>query len=277
MTDSKMKNDTIFRLVRVALAILLVVTVASGCGNDPQKKGPRETADAFMTALQFGDYDKAKTYCSPGTASNLDMMASMAKLGANPFAGEFTMKEVKEDGDYATVIYDQGGNPGKVIQLRKEEGKWLVLASKTGGGATSDSDTEDVDTDSDEAEKEPKVDPADKYKSFRDGKDARQTAESFMEGIEYDDYDAAMRYGSEATNEVLDFQKGMSALDSDKKKHEKAVIVKVEETGEHAKVYYHEGKDKHEKELKLGKDKHGNWQVIMSKSDFKENEGDKPE
>lgn len=248
----------------------LLVFAFSSCSSDPQKKGPKETAEAFLKAMQFGDYEKAKTYCSEGTAQNLSMVETMSKLGANPMSKDFQIQDVKEDGVYATVTYDQGDEKGKILQLREDEGKWVVVMSKTDFG--SGKKEEEKDTAIDDSDDAPKVSPSEKYRSYRDGKTAKETAEAFMLALEYNDYDAAMRYGSQSTNDMLDYQKSMAALSDDKKEEPKKTIVKVEEEGDFAKAFYTEKGKKGEKVLKLGKDDNGNWEVIMTKAEMGDEE-----
>ena len=163
----------------------MLVLVLNGCSSDPQKKGPKETAEAFLKAMQFGDFEKAKTFCSEGTAQNLTMVETMSNLGANPMKEEFEIKDVKEDGNYATVIYDQGDETGKVLQLREDEGKWVVVMSKTDFGGGTKTDTDEPDNAVDGTDSEEKVVPAIKYEAYREGKSAQQTAEAFMKALEF--------------------------------------------------------------------------------------------
>lgn len=248
----------------------ILVLLFAGCGANPQRQGPQETAEAFLTALQFDDYEKAKTYCSEGTAKNLGLMETMSSLGANPMKEQFTIISTKEEGDYATVTYDQGKESGKQLQLRNDDGKWVVVMSKTdfGGSKSSEPDSPSVDLDDDsDAEKTP---PGDQYESFRTGKTAMETAEAFVKALNFQDYEAAMRYGSSSTNDILDYQKSMAALGSDKKDSPEKKILRVKEDGDFAKAYYQEAGSKGEKVLKMGKDDHGNWEVIMTKSELNE-------
>jgi hypothetical protein len=182
----------------VLLLLPLLALVLNGCSSDPQKKGPKETADAFLKAMQFGDFEKAKTFCSEGTAQNLTMVETMSKLGANPMKENFEIKDVKEDGNYATVTYDQGDETGKILQLREDEGKWVVVMSKTDFGGGTKTDTDGPDDVVDGTESEEKIAPYIKYEAYREGKSAQQTAEAFMKALEFGNYDAAMRYGCKA-------------------------------------------------------------------------------
>lgn len=241
------------------------------CSSDPQKQGPKETAQAFLTALKFGDYDKAKTYCSEGTAKNLGLMETMSGLGVNPMREEFTILDAKEEGDYATVTYDQGEEKGKILQLRHDEGKWVVVMSKTDMGGTQKNEPDKVDP----AESEDETDDqpaAEKYESYRAGKSAKEITEAFMKALEYNDFEAAMRYGSKSTIDMLEYQKSMAALSDDKKSEPIKTIIRVEEDGDFAKAHYKEEGKKGEKVLKLGRDSLGNWEVIMTKSEMDKND-----
>ena len=262
------------------LAILLAL---SGCSNNPQRKGPEETAEAFLRAMQFGDYDKAATFCSEGTAKNLTLMKTMSDIGANPLKEDFEITSVKEDGEYATVKYDQGDKKGKVLQLREDDHHWVVLANKADFSGDDSKkkkspsfdlnlDDDEGEDDEIEVEKKSKPLPSEKYQSYRDGKSAKQTAEAFLKAIQYGKYKTAMRYGSKSTNENLGFQESMSSLDSDKDESGDVEILRVKEDGDYAKVYYQEEGKKREKVLKLGKDEKDNWEVIMSKSDMSDDD-----
>ncbi len=247
-------------------AVVAITFVA--CSSNPQKQGPEETAEAFLKALQFGDYDKAKTFCSEGTAKNLGLMETMAGLGANPMAASFTITETKEDGDYATVFYDQGEEKAKELQLRKDEGKWVVIMSKTDMGPKKEEPKNPISI-NDDADKD-ETPPAEKYKTFREGKSAKETVEAFVQALNYKDYDVAMRFGSKSTNDMLEYQQSMAALSDDKKEDPAKTITRVEEDGDFAKAYYKEEGKKGEKTLTMGKDDNGNWEVIMTKSEMDE-------
>lgn len=287
-------SKTTLHVSRVFTVLLLLLTVSlASCSSDPQRKGPRETAEAFLRAMQFGDYDKAATYCSESTAKNLTLMKTMSQIGANPLKDDFEITSVEEDGEYATVKYDQGDKKGKVLQLREDDHHWVVLANKAD---FSDSDSKkknksfDLNFDNDDESDEPDDDadekgkininkpskplPSEEYLSYREGKTAKQTAEAFLKAIQYGKYKTAMRYGSKSTNENLGFQESMSSLDSKKEASGDVTVVRVKEDGEYAKAYYiEEGKDR-EKVLKMGVDEKGNWEVIMSKSDMSDDDED---
>jgi hypothetical protein len=62
----------------------------------------------------------------------------------------------------------------------------------------------------------------------------------------------------------------MTALGSDQKDSPEKTILRVKEDGDFAKAYYQEAGGKGEKVLKMGKDDHGNWEVIMTKSELNE-------
>lgn len=262
-----MKNN--LRFLHFWLLALVLIGTFYACSNDPQRKGPQETAEAFLKAMQYGNYEEAKQYCSEGTAKNLDLYETMSSLGANAKAEPFTITKTEEDGDYATVTYDQGAEKDKRLQLHKNEGKWEVMMSKSDFGGTKDKEEEKkpaADSPSDSEENEEAV--ADKYRSYREGKTAKEVAEAFFKALDHNDYEAAKRYGSKTTNDVLDMQASMAALGDDKKKAKTHTILRVEEDGDYANAYYKEEGEKLEKVLKMGKDSNGLWSVMMTKSDF---------
>lgn len=249
--------------------LLILFLIPLGC-SDPQRKGPSETAQVFLDALSAGDYDRAKEVCTPGTKDNLDMFATFSSLGANPNQGAFEVKREEINGEYATVYYDKEEKE-HFVRLHKEDGKWFVLANKADMNS-GDSDDDAKDTDEVKAGSDTeKEDPADTYKALRDGKSVKEIAEAFLKAYAYSDFEKAKQYASKESASALDMQSGLGNLSSDEKKlSTKFNIVRVEEDGDYASVYYKDPKVDGEKELKLGKDKHGNWQVIMTKSDFSE-------
>lgn len=278
-----MKSLTI-RIPRLLALVLAGFIFFQGCGDNPQKEGPEATANAFLKAMQFGDYDKASSYCSESTAKNLGLMSTMSGFGANPMKEDFEITGSEVDGDYATVFYDQGGKQGKRVNLRNDNGKWVVLANKADFGTDSDNkqgnslfDSEEEEEEEDESEDEPadlfskktEESPADKYLEYRKGKSAEQVAKSFLKALQYGDYEQAKRYGSKSTNEMLEMQSSLSGL-GDKDKKGEMTVLRVKEDGDFAQAFYKEAGKKGEKILKLGKDDQGNWEVIMSKNEINE-------
>ena len=238
-----------------------------GCSN-PQRQSAEATAQAFLDAIGTGDFEAAKAYCTEGTRDNLDFYKSFAALGANPMGGNYKTTRVEENGDYATVYYEKDGEE-HLVRLHKTDGKWEVIVNKgdlANGGKDKDDDEEvsvlgDVKDEGGDGGEE---NPADVYLEFRRGKSATETAEGFLMAWSFGDFDKAKRYASESTASVIELQKGMSAG----KKGGDFKVLRTEDLGEYANVYYREGDEDVEKVLKLGKDGNGNWEVIMTKDDF---------
>ena len=275
---------------------LLCLFIVFSCSNNPQRKGPEETASAFLDALMDDDYEKARTYCTPSTADKLKMAESFSKVGFNPYSQPYDIVRTDESDDYARVYYTQGkDDEEKVIKLREKDSKWEVIASKTDMAANKEEDEPDFDFgDFDDELKDIGEDISDgfealgdsldsllsdipngdidleedetptgeKYLEYRKGKDEKETATAFLTAMKYGDYDGAKRYASKSTGNVLDMQFG--AKEEEMKEFE---IVSVIEDGDYRRVIYNED-GVGGKELKLGKDSKGNWEVIMSKSDF---------
>lgn len=277
-------------------ALFIFALLIAACGSNPQKAGPSPTAEAFLSALQAGDYEEAKEYCSPESRDKLDMMASLSSLGANPNAKDFKIEREELSGDYARVYYTQEDSREKMLKLRNTTGKWEVIASKTDLSAEEE-EASPVDEFGDEfAEgmeegleqfsasldssmekisesfegigngsdgEEESEDTGLKYMEVRKGKSPEQIAEGFLTALKYSDYEGAKKYSSARTADVLDMKSGLAG---DEKFGEFEMgSTKLE--GEYASVGYLDSKGRKQK-IKLGKDSQGNWEVIMTKSDF---------
>ncbi len=283
---------------------MLCLLLVFSCTSNPQKKGPDATASAFLDALRDDDYEKAKTFCTPSTAKKLNMFKTFTSIGFNPYGGPHTIVRTDESGDYARVYYTLGDDEEeKLLKLRNTEGKWEVIASKTDLSASDEKDNnsgldfgdlnEDLDDLADEIsgglknlgdsldslvtsigdgdininkgdEEDDGIPTGEKYLEFRKGKDVRATATAFLNALKYSDYDNAKKYASKSTAGVLEMQ-----FNTGKSNVKDFSIIDVIEDGEYRRVIYmEEGLKSGGKELKLGPDSEGNWEVIMTKSDF---------
>jgi hypothetical protein len=253
-----MKKLTSPLLILVSIALLHL-----GCGGDPQKKGPQETAQAFLEALQYGDYDQAKEYCTESSRKNLAMFETFSGIGANPFAGEFeiTREEISKDGSYAKVFYNQGDEGEKYVRLRNVDKHWEVMANKADFSRDKDDD-EDDDNGLNLTGATSGADHARINRKLREGKSAREIADAFLSAIMFGDFDMAKNLASKASETALNMQSM-----NDEQNLEGYDIVRVNESGNYATVYYIEKGETEEKELKLGKDPEDNWQVLISKDD----------
>ncbi|MEM0999390.1 MAG: hypothetical protein AAGN35_20195 [Bacteroidota bacterium] len=241
--------------------LALALVFAAGCGNDPQKN-PTATATAFLEALQFGDYEKAKGLCSPGTQDNLGMFQLASGLGNNPFSEDFKIlrEEISSDGGYAKVFYVQGDeSQEKYVRLRNNDKQWEVLANKTDLSLDDDEDTGGLlDSDKDVTD----IDHSRAQRTLREGKSARQIAEGFLTAMMFGDYEKAKRFASKSSGSAIDMQSGIG-----RSSLEDFEVDRVEENDEFATAYYTEKGETAQKELKMSRDELGNWQVIMSKND----------
>lgn len=267
--------------IRPSLIVFMLLLSAgvfalNACG-DPQKKGPQETAEAFLNALQNGDYETAKTFCTPGTKNSLDAFQTFSGLGANPFSGDYQILNEEISGEYALISYTTGDpddeGDEKFIRLRKTTGKWEVMASKT--DMTVGKKKEDIfnldlggSDEEDDESSEDDGDPADVYRAAREGKSVEEVADAFLTAMMFTDYEEAYKYSSRQTKKALKLVKSVRSLSSEGIDMQDFKIVRVEEKGKYAKVYYTEKGSDDEQILKMSKDKHGNWQSIMDKSDM---------
>lgn len=127
-------------LLSAASIILLAITIVSCNSNTP--KG---TADKFLNSLYHMDYKQAKTVSTDNTKKMLDMMEQFSAMMPDSSKEsakkiKVDIKDVKEEGDKATVIYTTSASTGEQkLDLVKQNGKWLVEYSKqdNGGGGES--------------------------------------------------------------------------------------------------------------------------------------------
>jgi hypothetical protein len=120
------------------LAVAIGFLAACGGGG---AKDPAGVAEAFLNAMENGDYDKAKKYASKDSQEALDGMAEMGKMGdmgeamggEKPEPKEIKVGEVteSEDGNTATVAYTADG-VAQTLSMVKEDGDWKAVFSKSG-------------------------------------------------------------------------------------------------------------------------------------------------
>lgn len=291
---------------RILLFSFLLAATLIGCSN-PQNRSAKATADAFLTALQAGDFDGAKAYCTESSRSKLALFETVAKTGANPFSADFSIDREEKTGDYAKVFYTSAGENGeKVVSLRNTTGKWEVMASKEdlSEGANSD---DDMDLDLDEEDME----------EFKEGLTEGLTEglaglkgglEELGEGLSElgdgigDDVEegakkmglAARKFAAERVGKsekdvaeaflmalkYSDFDgakkyasdKTADVLDMQSSFSEKGLndfkVLRSKVEGKYASVFYEDLVTGEEKVLKLMRDAQDNWEVIMTKQDF---------
>jgi hypothetical protein len=133
-------KKVIFSFVAVAFAALTIVS----CGGS--KSDPKAVATSFLNARNSMDYETAKKFGTPETGKMIDMMASFSSMMPDSMKNEakkikVEIKDVKEEGENATVTYSESLKPGdQTLKMVKKEGKWLVNMSKEdmGGGAAGE-------------------------------------------------------------------------------------------------------------------------------------------
>ncbi|HPI54066.1 MAG TPA: DUF4878 domain-containing protein [Chitinophagaceae bacterium] len=129
----------VLSIVVVALAAFTFVS----CGS---KSDPKSVATSFLNARNSLDYETAKKFGTPETGKMIDMMASFSSMIPDSMKNEskkikVEIKDVKEEGDKATVTYSESIKPGdQTLNLIKKDGKWLVNMTKDdmGPGASSE-------------------------------------------------------------------------------------------------------------------------------------------
>ena len=136
------------KLFKLTFAIVAILAF-NACKHGDK---PEAVAEKFINHLNKMEIDEAKKFATSESAATLDLLKTFA--GDQKPQGEVkpvTIKESKEDGDKATVTYNDG-TQDQQISLVKVDGDWKVEFKKENpmGGdmnaTPSDSTTTTEDT-----------------------------------------------------------------------------------------------------------------------------------
>lgn len=121
-------NKILSSLVVLGFCSLILVS----CNSN----SPKGVANKWLNSFYHMDYKEAKTLSTEETKGVLDMLENFATMVAdsqkqNAKKIKVEIKDVKEEGDNATVTYVISEDKAeKSIHLKKIDGKWLVHYSK---------------------------------------------------------------------------------------------------------------------------------------------------
>lgn len=110
-----------------AASLLFLTSCGGGAANTPDA-----VAKAFLEEIGDQDFSGAKKYATKSSASMLDMMESTMALAGDAVPEmdvDIKILKTDEDGDKATVTYNDGEKEDK-LKLVKEEGEWKVAFGK---------------------------------------------------------------------------------------------------------------------------------------------------
>jgi GH25 family lysozyme M1 (1,4-beta-N-acetylmuramidase) len=116
-------------------SVILAIGLISCNSNSP-----KSTAETFLNNFYHMDYKEAKTVATDETKKVLDMIEQFATMipdsqKQNAKKIKIDIKDVKEEGDKATVVYTTSENKqDQKLDLVKQNGKWLVKWSKQNDG-----------------------------------------------------------------------------------------------------------------------------------------------
>jgi uncharacterized protein YxeA len=123
------------KLLLPFICFLLLAAGFQSCETD----SPKASATKFLNGMYHLDFESAKSVSTDKTKTMLDMMArftSRAPDSARDITKQIKVdiKDIKEEGDKATVTYVLSDEPGdkKLLMVRKN-GKWLAEWSKQDG------------------------------------------------------------------------------------------------------------------------------------------------
>lgn len=129
----------------ISLAMLFMVS----CKGE----GPKDIAQKFLDAVAHMEYDEAKKYATEDTKSTLDMLQSFVSMAddstkADAKKVKVDILNVQEEGDKASVTYTTSeDNTERVLQMVKQDNKWLCSWNKTDQATPSEPVQEDVPAD----------------------------------------------------------------------------------------------------------------------------------
>ncbi|HXS38161.1 MAG TPA: hypothetical protein VN721_15775 [Flavipsychrobacter sp.] len=113
------------------LALILSIAMVS-CNTN----SPKAVANKFLTSFYHMDFDAARKVSTDDTKKMLDMWQQLTPMIPDSAKQtlkktKVTIKDVKEQGDTATVTYVTSDNPkDQPLHLVKQKGQWLVQWTK---------------------------------------------------------------------------------------------------------------------------------------------------
>ena len=119
------------------LCACAMVVFMSSCGGSADTSTPQGVMEAYFKCAQKGDIDGIVELMDLKDDTQKDTYKGLLKLGEEEMKKikEYKIKDVKEDGDKATVTYemiDQDGNSKDSQQTLKkgEDGNWKIESGK---------------------------------------------------------------------------------------------------------------------------------------------------
>lgn len=115
----------------IGVALTLVMSLVSCDSNSP-----KPIADKWLNGLYHLDYKSAKEVSTDDTKQLLETLEQFSTIYPDSVKEEMKkikvdIKDVKEEGDKATVTYTTSDEPSeKTLNLVKQNGKWLVKWTK---------------------------------------------------------------------------------------------------------------------------------------------------
>jgi hypothetical protein len=116
----------------VAVILLSLSVVFTAC----KKNAPKDVAQTWLTAFYHFDFETAKKESTEETKKMLSTLEQLVQMEPDSTKQQMKkikieIKDVKEEGDKATVTYTSSDSPNpETLHLVKQNGKWLVQFTK---------------------------------------------------------------------------------------------------------------------------------------------------
>jgi hypothetical protein len=132
------------------LILSISIVIISSCKTTTSD--PSTVAIAFSKALNNSDYTKAKEYCTPESATFIDMIASFSTNVPDSVKNKYTKLKLDVvgkptiDGNKAVVVIKESNNPdNKTINLVKDDkGAWKVEYTKDNPSSFENKSSDEV-------------------------------------------------------------------------------------------------------------------------------------
>lgn len=121
------------KFIRRYLALILLPLCLVSCS----KNTPKEVAITWLNGFNRMEFDQAMKVSTNDTKNLLSSLKELTDAVSDSGKTELkkitvSVKDVKEDGNKATVTYVSSDNPREqTLNLVREQDKWLVLFTKT--------------------------------------------------------------------------------------------------------------------------------------------------
>ncbi len=137
--------------MRSSLRLFLLLVAVSVMLTSCSKNTPKEVANIWLTGFNHMEFEQSIKVSTNETKNLLESLQQLTEGVSDSGKMEIkkikvNIKDAKEDGDKAVVTYTSSDNPAEqTLNLVKQDGKWLVMFTKTDLVGTVAKDEENIE------------------------------------------------------------------------------------------------------------------------------------